>query len=163
MGDFTMFKCKRQSNVLTQVMYERHLTPLEIIFNLKFDVNVLDKGLSCPTFFFYQHLRQKLGLYNIENELRRVNWPEGWKFSSYNTRYTYEHSWEAIRQRGKPSNMGIDIVLSAPNELKQDRKRLKKESQLIADKIAQLTCFQPSEYIKLVSRSTPKPRKKKNG
>ena len=163
MGDFTMFKCQEYDNLLIDVLYERHLTPLEIIFNLKFDVAITDKGMLCPEENFYHHLKHKLGLFNVENELLKIKWVEGWRFLPYNTRYTYEHSWEAVRRRQKTSHLGIDIVLTAPDELKKNREKLREECHIVAGQIAKLICFQPSEYVKLVSCNPPKSRKKKNG
>jgi hypothetical protein len=152
MGDFTMFKCRRFKNLLIEVMFERHLEPLEITFNLKFDVAITKEGMLCPETNFIKHLQRKLGLFYVENELQKVKWPEGWYFAPYNTRYTYEHSWRAVHQRKKASHLGIDIALSAPENLRNDRKQLKEESFRVGEQISKMLCFQPSEYLELVSR-----------
>jgi len=159
MGSFTMFKCGKADNMLIEVMYERRLKPLEVIFNLKFDVRVTDTGQMCGDEFFYKHLKSKFSGFSIENELQSMDWPEGWSFRPYNTRYTYEHTWEAIRQRSKPSHLGIDVVLTAPERLRNDRQQIKKESFAVADRIAKMVCFQPTQFVDFGSR-LPRVRKK---
>lgn len=131
-------------------LYEKNLSPLEIVFNLKFGVEVTGEGLKLSEDDFYIHLRSKLGLFAVERSLSHTVWPPGWKFSPCNTRYTYEHSWQAVRQRLKPSYLGMDIALGAPEELREDEKVLKEKFIMVSNQISDIECFKPSDFIRLI-------------
>lgn len=157
MGDFKAVGNSKFENVVITGMFERQPRPLEVIFTVKFSVVVRDGAIQFDDDNFEQYLRKKLGLYYLERELLSKTWPSGWSFQPWNTRYTYEHSWQAIAKKQasckfKPCQLGIDIVLTAPENLRTDPKQLKEDFEVVSQQIAELKSFRPTEYLDFYGR-----------